>query len=1372
MRHLSLIVFCLVLSFVSRAALPPILGPTTLCAGSAASLSNPVTGGTWTSGSPAIATIGSTTGIVNGVSAGTTVITYTDGIDFAFATITVNASPTAIIGSTLVCAGTTSGLACSPAGGLWSAATPAVGTISSVTGVFGGISAGTCTVTYTIAGSCYATAVMTVAPIPSIVAPSVVCVGGIVTASATPAAGTWASAAPGIATISSAGIISPVAPGTVAISYTSAAGCVGATVVTVNSAIGTISGPSVLCMPATIALSNSVGGGTWTSSHPSVGTVGATTGVVTGLATGTTNISYVIGGCYNVQVVTVNTAPSAITGTATVCAGSTTTLTSTPATGAWSSVAPAIATVSAGGVVTGAVVGTTTISYNNACGSASRVVTVTSSCIGTPVPGLISASSTLVCIGTPLTLSLPAYSPACGHIIQWQSSPDGIGWTDMAGANTVPYTHAPTAARYYRCRITCASSGLSATSGFVLVNVNYAIGTHYVVPPSGSVCAPAQFYIEGCGTSSTFTVITSFGDGTSDTTALTGSTPPAATVPHTYTIPGVYTVRHILRHSGIPVDTVTFTYNSYCSVFPVRLYRDNNSNCLFDAPDSLNNVPVMIAVRRNGVLIDTISVTSGFDYPAAGAVGTIYSFTPIPVSGGYTFNCPVAGGVILDTVPAVPTAVSLKRIGMRCGASPATFDLRVNSTVSAGRHTQRIDITVDNFSCLPAPAILTVNYNPKYGYYSGLWPCTRTSPVPSTVSGTTLTWNLGTIAGNSVRKIVLYLERPSSLGPWLTVGDTVATEIKVTPYSGDIDTLNNVIVRTDTVKASFDPNDLAVTPTGNILPCTWLHYKVRFENMGNDTAINVHVLDTLPAWVDETTLQPIVASHAMNTSVFTAGGISIAKFEFPNIRLTDTSNRQLCHGMFIFRVKAKTTVPDGTDITNRVGIYFDDNEVVMTNEVNNTTGVPPIQGPDHICLGYPDTLFNSMPGGVWASSTPTAGTIATTGIVTGIAAGTSTISYTVSNACTSRTATKVVTVAAIVTPSVGVVTTDDTVCSGSPVIFTTAPVFGGSTPSYQWAVNGLIVGAGDAYSYLPATGDEVSVIMTTSQACALPLVVADTITMTVLPTGTPVVLVSVTPNDTSCAGTLVTYTANAVMGGPSPVYRWFVNGILSGAAPTYAYVPTDGDLIYCRMGSNYHCRLADTVNSAVINQRVDPLYLPVISISASPSLTVNEGSPITFTAFVTGAGPSPAFEWFVNSSLVPGATTSTFTTTTLSDYDSVTCRVTGSGVCSIVTFNSVYVTILPVGVGHIAGGAGISIFPNPGNGQFRIRAASGAFTTGDVRLTVSDVLGQNVYSGLLQTGANGIDAVINLPQSLASGVYMLNMGNGVEARQYRLIVGR
>jgi hypothetical protein len=57
-------------------------------------------------------------------------------------------------------------------------------------------------------------------------------------------------------------------------------------------------------------------------------------------------------------------------------------------------------------------------------------------------------------------------------------------------------------------------------------------------------------------------------------------------------------------------------------------------------------------------------------------------------------------------------------------------------------------------------------------------------------------------------------------------------------------------------------------------------------------------------------------------------------------------------------------------------------------------------------------------------------------------------------------------------------------------------------------------------------------------------------------------------------------------------------------------------------------------------------------------------------------------------------------------------------------------------------------------------------------VNVQNVLGQTVYYQTLQMGANGVDATINLPSSLASGVYMLNLGSGAEARQYRLVVSK
>jgi len=87
--------------------LTPITGNTSVCFGSTTTLSNATAGGTWNSGNTAVATIGSTSGTVTTVSAGTAVITYTISGDITIATVAVNALPTPITGTTVVCTGTT-----------------------------------------------------------------------------------------------------------------------------------------------------------------------------------------------------------------------------------------------------------------------------------------------------------------------------------------------------------------------------------------------------------------------------------------------------------------------------------------------------------------------------------------------------------------------------------------------------------------------------------------------------------------------------------------------------------------------------------------------------------------------------------------------------------------------------------------------------------------------------------------------------------------------------------------------------------------------------------------------------------------------------------------------------------------------------------------------------------------------------------------------------------------------------------------------------------------------------------------------------------------------------------------------------------------
>jgi uncharacterized protein YjdB len=171
------------------------------------------------------------------------------------------------------------------------------------------------------------------------------CVGGsTVTLTNSASVGTWTSSNTGKVTInSSTGVMVAVAAGNSTISYSTGfgAGCVATVNATVNSAPGAIGNNSVMCAGgATVALTNSATGGSWSSSNTGIVTVDAVTGVMTPVAGGNAIISYTTGTgatCLAMVNSTVTaTAPTSVSATAgpnPICATSNLSLTGS-ATGA------------------------------------------------------------------------------------------------------------------------------------------------------------------------------------------------------------------------------------------------------------------------------------------------------------------------------------------------------------------------------------------------------------------------------------------------------------------------------------------------------------------------------------------------------------------------------------------------------------------------------------------------------------------------------------------------------------------------------------------------------------------------------------------------------------------------------------------------------------------------------------------------------------------------------------------------------------------------------------------------------------------------------------------------------------------------------
>ena len=135
-----------------------------------------------------------------------------------------------------------------------------------------------------------------------------------------------------------------------------------------------------------------------------------------------------------------------------------------------------------------------------------------------------------------------------------------------------------------------------------------------------------------------------------------------------------------------------------------------------------------------------------------------------------------------------------------------------------------------------------------------------------------------------------------------------------------------------------------------------------------------------------------------------------------------------------------------------------------------------------------------------------------------------------------------------------------TVCDGTSVTFTATPVNEGTTPVFQWKVNGINNGTNSTFlTYIPANGDVVSCDLNSSLPCTTNNPAhSNQVAMTVIPIS-PVSVSINTPVTTVCAGTVVTFTATPVNPGATPVYQWKVNGTNTGAnSAIFVYTPLTG----------------------------------------------------------------------------------------------------------------------------------------------------------------------------------------------------------------------
>ncbi len=292
--------YILLISFMSCAMnlfAQTITGVTDVCVGSVTTLANDSLGGTWSSASTAIATIG-TTGNVTGVSAGTSVITYFySGGGYITATVTVNPIPAAISGSGSVCQGQNTLYSDVTTGGSWSSSNNLVAMVDAVTGVVTGVSIDTATIYYTLLTGCYRSAGIIINEMPVPITGSANFCVGVTDSLYESGGGTWTTASTGIISLgATAGNITGLAAGTAVVTYTLSTGCATTMAITVNPlpVAGTITASSFVCLGSTTTCASDKCCGVWSSSNSAIATINPTSGVATGVGAGIITINYAV----------------------------------------------------------------------------------------------------------------------------------------------------------------------------------------------------------------------------------------------------------------------------------------------------------------------------------------------------------------------------------------------------------------------------------------------------------------------------------------------------------------------------------------------------------------------------------------------------------------------------------------------------------------------------------------------------------------------------------------------------------------------------------------------------------------------------------------------------------------------------------------------------------------------------------------------------------------------------------------------------------------------------------------------------------------------------------------------------------------------
>ena len=240
-------------------------------------------------------------------------------------------------------------------------------------------------------------------------------------------------------------------------------------------------------------------------------------------------------------------------------------------------------------------------------------------------------------------------------------------------------------------------------------------------------------------------------------------------------------------------------------------------------------------------------------------------------------------------------------------------------------------------------------------------------------------------------------------------------------------------------------------------------------------------------------------------------------------------------------------------------------------------------------------------------------------------------------------------------------------CIGSTITFKGNAPMGATTPTFKWYVNSVFTGITDSMFTSSTLNNHDTVKIKTYYTGLCGTDSAWSTGYVVLRSNSiapSVTIALVSGNNPGCPNQVLGFKATPTLGGTAPVYQWRINGVAAGTtADTFSSFFANNDIVTVKLTSNSSCAVPDSAisNSMLVTHSLMTAGVSINQVNGTNPSCANRTNG--FELVNNNAGANPTYQWHLDTTAIVGATTTSYSNSSLVSYDSIWVVMTATDPC-------------------------------------------------------------------------------------------------------------